>query len=199
MTTASTKPNRKTEILDAAEEIFARYGFAGTKLDDIARVLDVSRQALLHHFSSKEALYEAVLLRLFEQQKSMLSAAFQMPCDTMFDRMENLNNAWAHWLYAHQNYAKIQLHNLAWGPSRDSAYWKNSYELRQFFIRTLKEGAARGEFSDYDINELFALTGAFAAGFLQLSASDRKAANPARAKQLAATLSKLTRALLRPE
>lgn len=50
-------------ILDAAEDLFAEHGFAGTTLRDVARAVDLRIPSLYNHFESKEALYEAVLER----------------------------------------------------------------------------------------------------------------------------------------
>ena len=53
---------RKQEaILAEAERQFARFGFEGVSLDNIAAALDLSRQNLLYHWPSKEDLYRAVL------------------------------------------------------------------------------------------------------------------------------------------
>ena len=52
---------KTAQILAAAEAAFARYGFEGVALDDIASSLDLSRQNLLYYYPSKEQLYYAVL------------------------------------------------------------------------------------------------------------------------------------------
>src|SRR5579862_727076 len=54
----------KAAILDAAEELFARYGFAATTTKDIATKADVNSALLYYYFADKEKLYEAVLERL---------------------------------------------------------------------------------------------------------------------------------------
>ena len=43
---------------------FAEKGFYGTSIASIAEAIGISKQALLHHFGSKEALYAAVLVRI---------------------------------------------------------------------------------------------------------------------------------------
>lgn len=52
-----------SHILDAAEEVFGTHGFNGGHLRRIATVAGVSQALLHYHYSSKEALYQAVLER----------------------------------------------------------------------------------------------------------------------------------------
>lgn len=47
--------------LDAARRLFAERGFDGTAIQDVADAVGVTKQAVLHHFSSKDELREAVL------------------------------------------------------------------------------------------------------------------------------------------
>src|SRR6218665_3343676 len=53
--------NKRDAILEAALDLFSRYGLHGTSVDDIAARADVSKSNLLYYFSSKEALYVALL------------------------------------------------------------------------------------------------------------------------------------------
>jgi AcrR family transcriptional regulator len=48
-------------ILDRAAALFARRGFAKTSVQDVADAVGLSKAGLLHHFPSKDTLYEAVL------------------------------------------------------------------------------------------------------------------------------------------
>ncbi|MDR6865923.1 AcrR family transcriptional regulator [Microbacterium resistens] len=52
---------RREEIIRIASEYFADRGFLSATVLDIAAVCKISRPGLLHHFSDKEALLEAVL------------------------------------------------------------------------------------------------------------------------------------------
>jgi len=50
-------------ILDAAEALFARRGFSGVGMREIAQASELTPASLYNHFPGKEALYEAVLER----------------------------------------------------------------------------------------------------------------------------------------
>lgn len=53
-------------ILDAALEVFSVQGFRGATLDQIADVAGLSKPNLLYYFSSKEAIYQALLAELLD-------------------------------------------------------------------------------------------------------------------------------------
>ena len=46
--------------------VFRRHGFRRSSIEQAAEAAGLTRQALYHHFSSKEALFRAVLERLYE-------------------------------------------------------------------------------------------------------------------------------------
>ena len=54
-------------ILDAAMHEFARRGFTGTRMDDIAKRCGLSKGGLYAHFKSKDAIFEALLDRTVER------------------------------------------------------------------------------------------------------------------------------------
>ncbi|HEY1783605.1 MAG TPA: helix-turn-helix domain-containing protein [Roseiarcus sp.] len=50
----------RERILDSAARIFAQYGYRLASMELVAQECGLSRQALYHHFDSKEALFRAV-------------------------------------------------------------------------------------------------------------------------------------------
>ena len=56
--------NTREQFLDSAQQLFARKGFYGASIAAVARELGLTKQALLHHFGSKEKLYGEVLGRI---------------------------------------------------------------------------------------------------------------------------------------
>lgn len=54
----------KRALVDVAEKLFAEKGYASTSLDAIVAGARVTKGALYHHFSGKQALFEAVFERI---------------------------------------------------------------------------------------------------------------------------------------
>jgi TetR/AcrR family transcriptional regulator len=69
--TASTRDR----ALDAALVSFAGQGYGSTSLDDVAREVGVSKQAVLYYFPSKAALLDAVVDRSAEELTAALEDA----------------------------------------------------------------------------------------------------------------------------
>jgi AcrR family transcriptional regulator len=62
-------------ILDAAMRVFGRHGFRRSSIEQAAEEAGLTRQALYHHFNSKEALFRALIERLYENSLAAEIAA----------------------------------------------------------------------------------------------------------------------------
>ncbi|GKQ54362.1 TetR/AcrR family transcriptional regulator [Bradyrhizobium sp. Ce-3] len=65
----------KTRILDATMLVFRRHGFRRSSIEQVAEAAGLTRQALYHHFESKEALFRAVIERVHESAIAAEAAA----------------------------------------------------------------------------------------------------------------------------
>jgi AcrR family transcriptional regulator len=70
-----TSPSTREKILDTAESLYARFGFAGVGMRAVAESVGVSKSALFHHFPSKRELWAAVHERCFLEFDARLEAA----------------------------------------------------------------------------------------------------------------------------
>lgn len=64
MRIVKTAEDRKSEILDVAEELFAEKGFDNASTNDIIGRIGIARGTLYHHFSSKEDILDALVERM---------------------------------------------------------------------------------------------------------------------------------------
>jgi AcrR family transcriptional regulator len=64
---APARQPSRDKILDCAQELFARRGFAGIGLAEVAEHVGLSKSSLFHHFSSKAQLYAAVVGRILDR------------------------------------------------------------------------------------------------------------------------------------
>jgi TetR/AcrR family transcriptional regulator len=63
----SVPASSRDKILDVAEALFARRGYAGVGLREVAEQVGLGKSSLFHHFPSKADLYLSVLRRVFER------------------------------------------------------------------------------------------------------------------------------------
>ncbi|HIF92880.1 MAG TPA: TetR/AcrR family transcriptional regulator [Myxococcales bacterium] len=73
--TQAESERTKVRILERSERLFARRGFGGVSLRELAAECDVQHRTVQHHFGSKLGLYQAVLERWDEELESRLLAA----------------------------------------------------------------------------------------------------------------------------
>ncbi len=78
--------NTRDRILTEAERLFARQGFAATRLASIASAAGLGNAGLLHHFPSKATLYRAVL----DEIASDLETRYQVQDTSLKDVSQTL-------------------------------------------------------------------------------------------------------------
>lgn len=69
----------KQKFVDAALDLFSERGFYGVSLADVANEVGLTKQSVLHHFNSKEALYREVLRQLSERFQAIVDAVKTEP------------------------------------------------------------------------------------------------------------------------
>jgi TetR/AcrR family transcriptional regulator of autoinduction and epiphytic fitness len=94
---ASKQPTdsaRQQQVLSVALEVFGRYGFRKTSMDEVARSADISRQGLYLYFASKEELFRTAVR---QELDSALAEAFRCLDDAtvaLDDRVVGALDAW---------------------------------------------------------------------------------------------------------
>ncbi|MFT5880545.1 MAG: AcrR family transcriptional regulator [Moritella sp.] len=140
---------KRTQILDAALALFTVNGFHGTSTAAIARQASVATGTLFHHFSTKEALIEA----LYREVKKELAEAFLQ--DSAGDASPlPLEVIWVNgvrWLVSHpQKMAFILLcsHSLYFDKKIQIEIWQ---EVLGFITQFFSVGVDKGLMRDLPI------------------------------------------------
>lgn len=141
----------KDAILKAAQEIFSKYGYKKTTLDDIARYIGKGKSALYYYYKNKEQIFEAVLAfevtQLRDELFNELDAA-KDPQDKLrryiLKRMELYHNLVNYYGAIQQEY----LENLSVIERIRKQYDDQELEMISDII---KEGVARGIFVSKNI------------------------------------------------
>ena len=66
---------RREQILDVALEVFARAGFHGSSMNDVAEAVGVTKPVLYQHFDSKRDLYQALIDEVGDRLVASISKA----------------------------------------------------------------------------------------------------------------------------
>ncbi|TDC98607.1 TetR/AcrR family transcriptional regulator [Nonomuraea deserti] len=61
----------KAEILEVAQQEFARHGYAGARVDEIAARMRTTKRMIYYYFGSKERLYIAVVEKAYAEVREM--------------------------------------------------------------------------------------------------------------------------------
>jgi TetR/AcrR family transcriptional regulator len=74
-------PSSREKILDVAEALFARRGYTGVGLREVAVAAGLGKSSLFHHFRSKTQLYCEVLARVLERIREPLDVVLESTDD----------------------------------------------------------------------------------------------------------------------
>ncbi|MFB8087539.1 TetR/AcrR family transcriptional regulator [Streptomyces sp. NPDC055992] len=119
-------------ILDAATSVFLDKGYAGTSMDDIAKLAAVSKQTVYKHFADKEKLFAEIVLATTDRIDAMVDLVADIPADAAaLD--ENLTRLARRFLGALTQPQVIQLRRLVIAnadtfPELGAAWYEQGFE-----------------------------------------------------------------------
>ena len=82
----------RDRIIDAAQAVFARDGFVGTKMQEIAARVGIQRPSLFYHFTNKEALFVAAHEQVFGRIERLFRESLA-PDGDPFVQLDRLSRA----------------------------------------------------------------------------------------------------------
>ncbi|MGB9734673.1 MAG: TetR/AcrR family transcriptional regulator [bacterium] len=89
----------REKIIDASRNIFAKFGFKKTTMNEIASAVNRAKSSIYHYYKSKEEIFEKVLEKEEEELKKQISNAVEqesLPQRKLYayikTKMQNLNH-----------------------------------------------------------------------------------------------------------
>ncbi|GAA3481622.1 TetR/AcrR family transcriptional regulator [Streptomyces yanii] len=152
-TTGQGRSARKHQaIMEAATAVFMEKGYAGTSMDDIARLAAVSKQTVYKHFSDKEKLFAAIVLATTDRLDTAIDLLADVPTDAA-NLEENLTGLARQFLTTLTHPQVIQLRRLIIAnadvfPDLGTEWYEKGFErglatLAATFQRLADEGLLR--------------------------------------------------------
>lgn len=142
----------RDKILDVAEALFARRGYSGVGLREVAGQVGLGKSSLFHHFRGKADLYLAVLRRVFARIDERIAACFEGPAAPA-QRLERTVDALIDALAEHPTTARLLLRGLFEDDDLPAEMAPSVAEVEAAIqktlgrvLRLLHEGVAAGAF-----------------------------------------------------
>lgn len=150
MTVETPTAGPRDRILDAASAAFARHGFAGARVDEIAIHAGVNKAMLYYHVGDKRALYTAVLMRNFDRVQAAVGHALTTTGSAR-RRLEAVIAALSGMVRQYPDHPRIVLREIASGAANlPPEVVARMLEVVEVVRELLGEGMARGEFRPLD-------------------------------------------------
>lgn len=147
----------RDKILDVAEALFARRGYAGVGLREVAATAGLGKSSLFHHFRGKAELYGEVQARVLEGFAEALGAALEAPAPPPA-RLERVIEVMVDRFSEHPTTARLLLRGLFDDDALDDgelmAVQRADAVLGEIIRRVtalLEEGIAAGDFRPVSI------------------------------------------------
>lgn len=99
---------RRAEILDAAVRVFARQGYAGSRIEDVAREAGIAKGSVYLYFDSREELLRAAFEGMTARSEALLAEVGRHPGDASL-RLEFLVRSVMELLAREQDLARVLL------------------------------------------------------------------------------------------
>ncbi len=135
----------REKLLKAATAVFVETGFSGARVDVIARKAAANKAMIYYHFGNKQALYQAVLLRLMGPVHAHLDALLGSRDPKA--RLRAFYRGLVARFHAQPALPKLMLREvLAGGRNMEAETARAFARILSFVAVTLKEGELAGRF-----------------------------------------------------
>ena len=180
----SPRPNvtdeRKSQIINAAEDVFTKKGFDEARMDDIAEETGLSKGTLYLYFKSKDDLIIAILDRIFQREfKAFEGMDFSVrsaveTINTFVDTVARDIKLMLRLMPVAYEFLALAFRNKT--VQKALKVYVNRY--MNILVPIIENGIASGEFKEVDSTEVAIAMGAVLEGTILIWVYDKSLVNP---------------------
>lgn len=138
-------------ILESAQELFLNKNYADVTMSDIAEAAQVTKGALYHHFTSKEELYQAMMLVDLDEKRALMQTAAKSK-GTSRERLHRLTLNFLNLPPAKRELMRLVRRdiNIFKDPIRDNLIRAYQVALPEQVEAIIRDGIRDGELKETD-------------------------------------------------
>ena len=140
--------DKQVQIMEAAEQLFAEKGFAGTSVRDIAEVANVNLAMISYYFGSKEKMMEAMFKHKGDHFRVQLENLIQDENLSSIQKIEKFIDDFIERILTKQCFHKVMVREQL--SDANSTIVKRIYELKEANLALIKQliqqGQKKGDF-----------------------------------------------------
>lgn len=138
------------KILKTATQMFAKNGFNGTVMDELAKKCKVNKASIYYHFKDKKTLYEASILGLLDEIAAAIHQAVEAE-EPASKKLRAFIHAYALYAQKHHAFPSIIMREIAsGGVTMPQTVKMKMIGLLSLLRSIVNEGAEAGEFNHVD-------------------------------------------------
>ena len=132
-------PRNESGFLEAAQAVFAEFGFEGASMDQLAAAANTTRPTLYSRFGSKEALYERIVRDAADVFATSILRSYDVPSElSVHDTVNRTVTAWFGYLSTEPHVL-----TLLFAPDRSPTAQRIAEEVEDRIISGLSDSIER--------------------------------------------------------
>lgn len=157
---------RREELLAAAARVFARQGYPGTDVQQIADACGMAKGTIYLYFPSKESLFIGAVERAMQRLREAVRAAHMAIADPI-EKLRAAVKAYFEFFQQHPDHAELMIIERAEYRDRKTPSYHQLRESASAEWKPVYEGLIRdGRFRDIPVDRIYRVVGDLVCGMM---------------------------------
>ncbi len=137
----------KEKIIETSAKIFAELGFAGVRIDALAKKTGINKATFYYHFKSKQEIFETVIMRNVQELQNEIDKKLSI-CKTPEEKIKGFIDVMFE--RERQDVLLIIREIIGGGSNLSNEIISLISSIKERLDKILKEGKTQGEFKNDD-------------------------------------------------